>query len=103
MMKTSLAAAGHTKLPDTTHGVSRTISVAARRVSRFSPLRVKFPEWMIKGTPRPQYDAELAWELLASTGEIPSSRRRMFLVLHEYRYALHDMLTTGCACENRRR
>jgi len=94
-MKTRLAAARHSKLPEPTHSVRRTISVAARRVSRFSPLRVQLPDWVIQGTPRPVYDAELAWELLSRTAEFPRSRSGMLAVLHEYRYALHDLLTAG--------
>ena len=50
---------------------------------------------MIKGTPRPEYDADLAWELLSRTSEFPSSRSDMLAVLHEYRYALHDVLAAG--------
>jgi hypothetical protein len=69
--------------------------VAARRVSRFSPLRVELPEWVIMGTPRPEYDADLAWELLSGTSEFPSSRSGMLAVLHEYRHALYDVLTAG--------
>ncbi len=48
-MKTRLAAARHSKLPEPTHSVRRTISVAALRISRFSPLRVELPEWVIQG------------------------------------------------------
>jgi hypothetical protein len=94
-MEARLAAARHLKLPEPARGVRRTISVAARRVSRFSPLRVEFPEWVIQGTPRPVYDADLAWELLSRTAEFPRSRSGMLAVLHEYRYALHDVLTAG--------
>jgi hypothetical protein len=86
---------GHPELPEPAHGGRRTISVAARRLSRFSPLRVELPEWVIQGTPRPKYDADLAWELLARTAEFPSSRTGMLAVLHEYRYALHDVLAAG--------
>lgn len=47
------------------------------------------------GTPRPEYDADLAWELLSGTSEFPSSRSGMLAVLHEYRHALYDVLTAG--------
>jgi hypothetical protein len=93
-METRLAAAMHSKLPEPARG-RRTIAVAARRLSRFSPLRVDLPEWVIQGTPRPKYDADLAWELLSRTSEFPSSRTGMLAVLHEYRYALHDVLASG--------
>jgi hypothetical protein len=93
-METRLAAARHPRFPEPTGG-RRTISVAARRLSRFSPLKVELPEWVIQGTPRPKYDADLAWELLARTAEFPSSRTGMLAVLHEYRYALHDVLAAG--------
>jgi hypothetical protein len=94
-METRLAAARQSKLPEPAHGVRRTISVAARRVSRFSPLRVEFPAWVIQGTPRPEYDADLARELLSRTAEFPRSRSGMLAVLHEYRYALHEVLAAG--------
>ena len=94
-MKTRLAAARHSKLPEPTHSVRRTISVAARRISRFSPLRVELPEWVIQGIPQPEYDADLAWELLSGTCEFPSSKSGMLALLHEYRYALHDVLAAG--------
>jgi len=93
-METRLAAARHSKLPEPAHDVRRTISVAARRISHFSPLRVQLPDWVIQGTPRPPYDADLARELLSNTGEFPRSRSGMLAVLHEYRYALHDVLTS---------
>jgi hypothetical protein len=92
-METRLA--GHSKLREPARGGRRTISVAARRLSRFSPLRVELPEWVIQGAPRPKYDADLAWELLSRTSEFPSSRTGMLAVLHEYRYALHDVLAAG--------
>ena len=100
-METRLAAARHPKLQEPARG-RRTISVAARCLSRFSRLRVELPEWAIQGTPRPKYDADLAWELLASTSEFPSTRTGMLAVLHEYRYALHDVLAAWAGSQGRR-
>jgi hypothetical protein len=91
-METRIAAARYSKLPESVRGVRRTISVTAWRISRFSPLKVELPECVIQGTPWPEYDADLAWALLSRTAELHSSRSGMLALLHEYRYALHDVL-----------
>lgn len=65
----------------------RTIAVTARARSRFSRLRVRYPD----RAPHPRYDAALARELLADTGEIPDTKRGLVAVLTEYRTALHDL------------
>jgi hypothetical protein len=82
-----------TKLP--ARIVKRAIWAAARRLSRCSSRRTGLPGWVIQGTPRPMYDADLAWELLSRTAEYPDSRNDMLALLHEYRYALHDVLAAG--------
>lgn len=41
--------------------------------------------------PHRTYDAALARELLASTGELPSSKRALIVMLTEYRHALADL------------
>jgi hypothetical protein len=65
----------------------RTISVA-RRGTRFSRLKVEYPECVLNGTPRLQYDVDLARELLSRTAELSSSKRGLLAVLTEYRHAL---------------
>jgi len=65
----------------------RTIAVTAPRRSRFSRLRVVYPDH----APQPAYDVTLARELLGRTGEIPHSKRGLVVVLTEYRHALHAL------------
>jgi len=65
----------------------RTIAVTAPRRSRFSRLRVVYPDH----APQPAYDVALARELLGRTGEIPHSKRGLVVVLTEYRHALHAL------------
>lgn len=40
-----------------------------------------------------RYDAAMARELLAMTGEFPNTKGGMLILLTEYRHALHDMAT----------
>jgi hypothetical protein len=42
----------------------RTICAYARRMSRFSRVKVHYPDWVIRGDPPPAYDLALASELL---------------------------------------
>jgi len=65
----------------------RTIEVTASRPSRFSRLRVVYPDH----APHPAYDAVLARELLGRTGEFPDSKRGLVALLTEYRHALHAL------------
>ena len=79
--------AGQSALPEAGSGARRTISVA-RRGTRFSRLKVEYPECVLNGPPRLQYDVALARELLCRTAELPSSKRGLLAVLTEYRRAL---------------
>jgi hypothetical protein len=92
MRDIKLAAAGRTALPGLPRQIRRVMLVAVRRISRLSPLRTDLPEWVIRGDPRPAYDAARARDLLAGTAEFPCSRSGTLAALHEYRYALHDIL-----------
>lgn len=46
------------------------------------------------------YDASLAMELLASTSELPGSKRDLLVVLAHYRHALHALATQVLAGQN---
>ncbi len=76
-------------MPDKT----RTISVTARGHGRFSRLLLACPD----RAESPVYDAALARELLARTGEFPSSKRALLAILTEYRHALHDLAVSPTA------
>jgi len=65
------------------------IAVTARTRSRLSRLRTRNPDQ----AEHPHYDAALARELLARTGELPHSKRDLIIVLAEYRHALHALAT----------
>jgi hypothetical protein len=82
----------------------RTIAVTARSSSRLARLKVRYPSQRPARfsryarrypdqLPHPHYDAELALELLASTGELPDTRRGLVVLLTEYRHALHALAT----------
>ena len=85
-MGTKRTAAEQSTLPEAGSDARRTISVARRR-TRFSRLKVEYPERVVNG-PRLQYDVDLARELLSRTAELPSSKRDLLAVLTEYRHAL---------------
>ena len=70
-----------------TDGGGRTISVARRR-ARIPRIKIEYSECVVNGTPRLDYDAALARELLARTVELPSRERDLLAVLTEYRHAL---------------
>lgn len=81
----------------------RTIAVLTSGRSRFSRLRVRYPDsTTCGGGSRTAYDAATARELLASTGELPASRRDLVAVLTEYRHALFA-LASEPACQEARR
>ena len=80
----------------------RTIAVLTRGRSRFSRLRVRYPDGRTCGGGRTAYDAATARELLASTGELPASRRDLVAVLTEYRHALFA-LAGEPGCQDARR
>jgi hypothetical protein len=86
-METRRAAVEQSALPEAGNDARRTISVA-RRGTRFSRLKVEYPECVLNGPPCLQYDVALARELLARTAELPSSKRDLMAVLTEYRHAL---------------
>jgi len=74
--------------PDT----PRTIAVRCRQGGRWWPhLRIEYPQWRIDGADRPAYDAPMARQVLALTGELPASKRGLLVVLAEYRHALYTL------------
>jgi hypothetical protein len=86
-METRPAAAQQSAPPEAGNDTRRTISVA-RRGTRFSRLKVEYPECGLNGPPRLRYDVALARELLSRTAELPSNKRGLLAVLTEYRHAL---------------
>jgi len=78
----------------TSAALRRTIAVAARGRSRLSRLRVRYPD---RDEYR-RYDADLARELLARTGELPGSKRELIALLAEYRKALAARERTSRPC-----
>lgn len=75
----------------------RTICATARRISRFSRVRIRYPDWVLRGDPPPAYDLVMAAELLAGSGEFPDDRDALFILLTEYRYALEALVAAGRA------
>ena len=83
----------------TTH--ARTIAVTYRNRSRFARIRLRYPgrrpSRLTKEYPGhvklPDYNAELALELIGSTCELPTSKRDLLIVLTHYRHALHVLAT----------
>jgi hypothetical protein len=74
----------------------RTIAVRCRRPGRrLSRLRIEYPPWARSGAPLPAYDAAMARQLLAMTGELPASKRGLEIVLAEHRRALHDLISAA--------
>jgi hypothetical protein len=86
-MEIRRAAVEQSALPEAGNDARRTISVA-RRGTRFSRLKVEYPERILNGPSRLQYDVDLARELLSRTAELPSSKCGLLAVLTEYRRAL---------------
>jgi hypothetical protein len=74
----------------------RTLGIYSRRISRFSPLRLHYPDWVIRGDPPPPYDVDMALELLRRTGDVPDDENGLLMMLREYRHAL-DSLVDICA------
>jgi hypothetical protein len=56
-----------------------------------SRLKIIYPQWMIDHAKRPAYDVAMARQLLALTGEFPGSKRGLYVLLAEYRHALHAL------------
>lgn len=79
----------------TTH--ARTIAVTYRNRSRFARIRLGHPgrrrSRLTSRYQLPDYNAELALELIGSTGELPTSKRDLLIVLAHYRHALHTLAT----------
>jgi hypothetical protein len=89
----------------------RTIAVTYRGSSRFSRVRLRHPgerrglmALLIRRSsvgdippPAQPYDAELVMELLDNTGELPGSKRGLYIVLTHYRYALRQLATEDMA------
>jgi hypothetical protein len=86
-MGTRRTAAEQSALPEAGNDAKRTISVA-RRGTRFSRLKVKYPECALGRPLRLHYDVNLARELLSQTAELPSRKRDLLALLTEYRRAL---------------
>lgn len=91
-MNTKRTAAEQSAVPDAGSDVRRTISVARAR-TRFSRLKVEYPDRDLHGPLRLQYDVDLARELLSRTAELPSSKCGLLAVLTEYRRALAALAT----------
>src|SRR5690242_5165540 len=89
-------------MQDTAH--ARTIAVTYRNRSRFARIRLRCPgrrpPWLYRPATRypgevelPDYDAELAMELIGGTGELPTSKPDLIVVLTHYRHALLALAT----------
>lgn len=80
---------------------ARTIAVTYRNRSRFARIKLRYPgRRPSRLTSRypghvtlPDYNAELALELIGGTGELPTSKRDLLIVLAHYRHALHVLAT----------
>jgi hypothetical protein len=80
---------------------ARTIAATYRSRSRFARIRLRYPgRHPSRLTNRypgraelPDYNAELAIELIGGTGELPTSKRDLLIVLTHYRHALHALAT----------
>ncbi len=84
---------------------ARTIAITARSSSRLARLNLRYPagtrrSWLSRFRTRypdaadhPDYDAELALELIGRTSELPASKHDLIVILTEYRHALHDLAT----------
>lgn len=82
----------------------RTIGVRYR-AHRFARIRLRYPYGRRRSVlaalttrnhyptqkSHPDYDAELAMQLLDETGELPTSKHDLVVVLTEYRHALHAL------------
>lgn len=90
--------AGQAALPEAGDDARRTISVVRRR-TRFTRLKVEYPECVPNGPPRLHYDVSLARELLSRTAELPGSKRGLLAVLTEYRHALAALAAEPGAIE----
>lgn len=77
------------------------ITAPANPAASHKPARQAKPDqWWLRARPfpasrtgHPRYDAAMARELLATTGEFPDSKGGMLMLLTEYRCALHDLAT----------
>jgi hypothetical protein len=72
-----------------------TIRTSAQRTSPFFRVRVRYPDWVIRGDAPPPYDLAMATELLAGSDEFPDDPGDMFVLLTEYRYALEALVDAG--------
>jgi hypothetical protein len=82
-------------------GPRRTICASARRVSRFSRVHIRYPDWVLRAEPPPAYDLDMAAELLVHSGEFPDDLGGMVILLTEYRYALAALVDAGYAKASR--
>lgn len=75
----------------------RTITVTTRKRAWGTRLTITHPEHQppppAPGTPR--YDTDRARELLNLTATMPATKRDLKIVLTEYRYALHSLVTAS--------
>jgi len=80
------------RTPSMTLDTQRTIAVRCRKSGHWwTRLRIEYPQWKIDGADRPAYDVPMARQLLALTGELPTSKRGLVAVLAEYRHALYAL------------
>jgi transcriptional regulator with XRE-family HTH domain len=78
--------------PSMTPDTQSTIAVRCRKSGHWwTRLRIEYPQWKIDGADRPAYDVPMARQLLALTGELPTSKRGLVAVLAEYRLALYAL------------
>jgi hypothetical protein len=86
---------GH-PLPQPAHP-RRTICTSAMRMSRFYRVKIRYPDWVLTGTPPPIYDLDLARELLERTSELPDDPGGMVILNSELRYALGALVRAASA------
>ena len=86
---------------------ARTIAITYRNRSRFARVKLRRPTTGSRRdrlrAPYPDapedlaYDEDLAIELIAATGELPTRKRELIVVLTHYRRAIYDLATQARA------
>lgn len=86
-------------IAELTEGLSSSPSATApsrpQGRSRPNPWWQRTKPFPVNRTEHGRYDAALARELLAMTGEFPNTKGGMLILLSEYRQALYDMAVKG--------